>query len=594
MKLLSCEHPKKVLHPYTHEELFVPCGKCAACLNRRASIWQHRIDAENKSHKYSVFFELDYDEKSVPKLFKKDDCFVNFSKSIVIPFEDCKDWSASDYLFISEQKYIKHLSLDDMQKFFKRLRINISRSEALQAQDCHIRYYFCGEYGPTTFRPHYHVILWFDNDALNRFLPDLLHKSWSLGRVRALKPVHDNAGKYIARYVTCTSELPALLRHKRICQFAQSSRRCPIGCLPPYSEEVRRMFFEGTYKRIVVDGKTNVVSRVPIPSYYQSQFFPRVPLYGHFVRRLLYKVYEYPTRFKSYKEFFSNVAAVAITGLSTDWFSFTRHFDLYDFDDGCFVFDSDITSYIRFLYHYTLKKQEIRYGSYLDTDLYPWHAFRFWWSVANRVNSLRHVYGVTLKDYVDQIDKFYVNKDYELLTDQLQFEEEFVKHRPLSLLLSIDPVFVERCKNTDYLTSEQVMILDTFNVSPGVLYRHEYVDTVTGELYGDFLDSGFIDPTKSSSFIGKSHPFDRFVYTGVVTELPTFSLQDYEWDIYNTPDYHLFCANNEFQRVNNTKTKLNRDYMDLLASRGDPRYAWLFNYRANIAHLHPDIRLLII
>ena len=56
MKLLSCEHPKKVLHPYTHEELFVPCGKCAACLNRRASIWQHRIDAENKSHKYSVFF----------------------------------------------------------------------------------------------------------------------------------------------------------------------------------------------------------------------------------------------------------------------------------------------------------------------------------------------------------------------------------------------------------------------------------------------------------------------------------------------------------------------------------------------------------
>ncbi|MCL2154134.1 MAG: hypothetical protein FWH53_00565 [Leptospirales bacterium] len=43
----------------------------------------------------------------------------------------------------------------DVQKFFKLLRTRLRRG----GSDLKIKYYYCGEYGPKTQRPHYHVIL---------------------------------------------------------------------------------------------------------------------------------------------------------------------------------------------------------------------------------------------------------------------------------------------------------------------------------------------------------------------------------------------------------------------------------------------------
>lgn len=599
MRLLTCEQPVLILHPVTGEKLCVPCGKCSACLNRRAYNWQKRIEAETASNKYAVFFELDYNEKNVPKLIKRNDCFVNLKLKapLVIPFSKTKDWSLDDYRFISEQKYIKTLSLEDMQKFIKRLRINITRESSDKGiKNPSIRYYYCGEYGPTTFRPHYHFVLWHNDDALQRHMYYFLHKSWSLGRVRALKPVHDHAAGYVARYITCTTGLPRILQLPRVRPFAQSSRRCPIGTLPPYSEEVRQMFFAGTYYRTVENVKSGKVSRVPLSQYYQNTLFPRVPLFGFIPRRLLVSIYDYPTRFGSFREFYENVMSVALSGLSTGEFSYV------DTSTGEIIstptFDSGLTEYAYYLYYSALHRQERKYGTYFDVDKYPWHVLRYWWSVSNRVFSLRHVYGITLEDYVNRIVEFYNSKNYEQLKDQLEFEQEYASSRPLSHLLSIDPLFVDSLKRKDVLDEKDLLILSTYGVTPDVHAVFDLVDPATGVSFTDVSELDIIEDDPLSQPVvhlrqrfdarGRPrYPAEAIVHPEERLHLRTYSvspssLDDYEYDIYNTVDYRLFVENNDYVRKTNTKTKLNRDFLDRLAMSGDPRYEWLFNYRANV------------
>ena len=40
---------------------------------------------------------------------------------------------------------------------------------------------------PVHFRPHYHVILWFDDDELYKVIRQILYKSWKFGRIDCQK-----------------------------------------------------------------------------------------------------------------------------------------------------------------------------------------------------------------------------------------------------------------------------------------------------------------------------------------------------------------------------------------------------------------------
>lgn len=90
----------------------VPCMKCMNCRIRRTAEWTKRILDESEG-KESCFVTLTYDESKIPPDFS--------------------------------------LKKKDLQKFFKRLRKKLKEKT--------IKYYACGEYGDTTQRPHYHMII---------------------------------------------------------------------------------------------------------------------------------------------------------------------------------------------------------------------------------------------------------------------------------------------------------------------------------------------------------------------------------------------------------------------------------------------------
>lgn len=153
--------PNKLNHP----ELRLPCGQCVGCRLERSRQWALRCVHEASLHDSNLFVTLTYDDEHLPEF-----------NSLYYP---------------------------DFQKFMKRLRKKFSREN--------IRFYMCGEYGETTLRPHYHVIL-FNFDLPDRrlyrrshsgdhlFTSEILTKIWGKGFCPFGNVTFQSAA-YTARYI---------------------------------------------------------------------------------------------------------------------------------------------------------------------------------------------------------------------------------------------------------------------------------------------------------------------------------------------------------------------------------------------------------
>lgn len=92
---------------------------------------------------------------------------------------------------------------DDVQRYFKRLRINLER----QGIKNKVRYLCSAEYGDNgTRRPHYHIILWglpIVTMSLGRAISDCIDRSWNMGNVvsRVMDASDDSCLYYTCKYV---------------------------------------------------------------------------------------------------------------------------------------------------------------------------------------------------------------------------------------------------------------------------------------------------------------------------------------------------------------------------------------------------------
>ncbi|QCS36941.1 replication initiation protein [Tortoise microvirus 30] len=95
-------------------KVLVPCGKCIACKKNKSHEWAKRISDEIFcSDGQCSFITLTYKENNKAQIYS--------------------------------------LSIDDIQKFWKRLRKKFPNKK--------FKYFCCGEYGEQNQRPHYHAII---------------------------------------------------------------------------------------------------------------------------------------------------------------------------------------------------------------------------------------------------------------------------------------------------------------------------------------------------------------------------------------------------------------------------------------------------
>ena len=142
-----------------------------------------------------------------------------------------------------------------------------------------VRYFICSEYTPTTFRPHYHGLLWFDDEKAFSYAPRCIRKAWTLCDKANIdvQSVTGDAAAYVSKYVTGNVNLPPVLQAKSTRTFCLASKGPAIGYKSFDDKKVLEMFNRGhifrSYESITRDGRQTFVS--PVPSCAVGRFFPK-------------------------------------------------------------------------------------------------------------------------------------------------------------------------------------------------------------------------------------------------------------------------------------------------------------------------------
>lgn len=253
--LSECLHPVKVFNKYTNDVIYAPCGYCYSCLKNKSNRDTALAMNIASNFKYCYFVWLSYEDCYLPYMELKtvdplDDTRFNYlfssvNRSLRIsvsngkdriiedsPFEFTHSMSSSEYQNIvvkSHGRYdflrkcvvyprfedcdnrIPYCNVSDCQKFLKRLRFH-----SKDKYNEEIRFYGVSEYGPRTYRPHWHLLLFFNSDELASVIQQLVSESWSYGRTTC-ELSRGGSSSYVASYVNSNVCLPSLyLQHKEI------------------------------------------------------------------------------------------------------------------------------------------------------------------------------------------------------------------------------------------------------------------------------------------------------------------------------------------------------------------------------------------
>lgn len=243
-----CQHPRTVINRYTHEPVVVSCGHCPSCILRRSGIQTNLLTTYSAQFRYVYFVTLTYAPRFLPTLEVSvvETCTDDIADVSCVP--NINDLDAGDpntYLFgfcsVPRSSSVK-LKSSTVERTFKDPEIRFSYPmkpkdllsilgkinhdvpnripyvcnrdldlflKRLRSYypDEKLRYYAVSEYGPTSFRPHWHLLLFSDSDRFSQTVLKNVSKAWSYGRCDASLS-RGFAAPYVASYVNSFVALP--------------------------------------------------------------------------------------------------------------------------------------------------------------------------------------------------------------------------------------------------------------------------------------------------------------------------------------------------------------------------------------------------
>lgn len=203
---------------YLYEQ--IPCGHCWACRLNYSAQWAGRIIMECKKSEHNYFITFTYDEEHLPIPESADYNGVHY--------ENDGTWTGT--LFPS-----------DINRFLNSLRKHLERDK----NHTGVKYFYAGEYCPSSGRPHYHMILMncpLDIEQFHDFFKDdrlklhwksyELEKYWDKGFID-IGEVEFASAAYVARYcmkkITDNVDKADYYSQGKEPEFVRMSRRPGIG-----------------------------------------------------------------------------------------------------------------------------------------------------------------------------------------------------------------------------------------------------------------------------------------------------------------------------------------------------------------------------
>ena len=197
----------------------------------------------------------------------------------------------------------------DIQNFFKRLRINLTRK---YNYDLPLSFYSCSEYGPNTLRSHFHLFI----NARRRpektlaedfeFWRNAIVEAWPYASRYLTKnniEIARNAASYVASYVNCDASLSDLFKnckelrpsHSYSKGFGMAKRSFSIS---EVLQAIRRRDLRFDVWRNK-DGAC-VVDSVLLPCYVLSRYFPKFKGYSNLTYDEIVDVFFTPSNIRRY------------------------------------------------------------------------------------------------------------------------------------------------------------------------------------------------------------------------------------------------------------------------------------------------------
>lgn len=112
----------------------------------------------------------------------------------------------NDNAFPQFKGLLKYVNYRDYQLFAKRFRKYLFTKNGSYEK---ISSYVVSEYSPRTFRPHFHILFFFDSDEVAKNIRQAVFQSWKLGRVDT-QLARDSAGSYVSGYLNSVVSLPGI------------------------------------------------------------------------------------------------------------------------------------------------------------------------------------------------------------------------------------------------------------------------------------------------------------------------------------------------------------------------------------------------
>lgn len=218
--MMRCFHPRAGF----------PCGKCPACLLNRQRQFAFRLEEERKGSDFYIWLTLTY---------------------------------ADEYLPLSPVNKQPCVSKSDCRTFFEALRKKYPQVK--------VKHFLVSEYGPKTYRPHYHALLFATTDNkdtkylynLKKQMSDWIEqKGWKRG-FTYIKNAHVNVYSYVTKYC-CKPELIGF--HPEVPPFTLISPGIGISFLE--RQEADKMIITDNYSTLY-RGK-----KMELPRYFKQKIRP--------------------------------------------------------------------------------------------------------------------------------------------------------------------------------------------------------------------------------------------------------------------------------------------------------------------------------
>lgn len=288
--LFTCEHPKKIITK-DGRVMVVSCGHCLSCIVQKAHAKSNVCAQQEKLSKYTFFVTLTYNPQNIPcayPVYLIDDAQPSRKQYIELYDEETGELLGSCYyphkkckaiINRTDDKKLHYARYTDLQKFIKRLRRRIETSKKSYNNE-KIKYYAVSEYGPKTYRPHFHILLYFDCPELSQDLAALVRSCWTYGySYTTLSQGHVTS--YVASYVNSYVALPSILQTSST-QPKSSHSSCLA--LPFFTKEFKEIYKnepERLVRSIEHRDSKGYVSYTAPWSGYKTYLFPKCPGFAY-------------------------------------------------------------------------------------------------------------------------------------------------------------------------------------------------------------------------------------------------------------------------------------------------------------------------